>query len=182
MADKESTTPSERVLRRTCNRCAASKRKCSGGTPCSRCAVAGVDCAYSFRQVCVMSPPIVVTPRSRCSLAFESVFRSETCARLGAFKLRETAPALFSRDGYIYPEWFCGSSPIQYCCATSNREEIQSFAPIHRTPPIVSPWVGGQSTTKTTWRCRSGPRCPCPRRPACQASPSPASCRASCKT
>lgn len=68
MADGETAKQphsERRVLRRTCNHCAASKRKCTGGTPCSRCAVAGVQCVYSFRQV---ETPLVVpsTALSAC--------------------------------------------------------------------------------------------------------------------
>eukprot|EP00752_Nemacystus_decipiens_P011415 g10137.t2 len=53
MADEQTARHqprSERVLRRTCNHCAAIKRKCPGGTPCARCANAGVQCVYSIRQ------------------------------------------------------------------------------------------------------------------------------------
>eukprot|EP00903_Cladosiphon_okamuranus_P009018 g8625.t1 len=51
MAEKEGSKQTlGTVLRQTCTHCAASKRKCSGGTPCDRCKVAGVECVYSVRK------------------------------------------------------------------------------------------------------------------------------------
>lgn len=130
-----------------------------------------------------------------------AVFFSQTACKAGENRNCKVAPSPLTDK--LCCGSFAGGEPVRSrngcapCCKGISMRGLRSDGvylgkatktntPLHPTflsscTPPTSPWGGGLTSTRIP-PYRSGRRYPCLRRPACRASRSLASCRASCRT